>query len=1109
MAQLCAVTGNIADLGLEPVPNSTAILRPVREGTSVVVGGDVVTLARKPVDISDNGAVAFDAVTAAYFLDVATPTSFTSIRLGVPDAASAVLAAIANTTPPPPLDAAQIALQGAQEARDQAVEAAGEVAEAFDGLDEAIDAIGGIENLSSAVTSAANSATAAEQARLAAQTAAGEAQVAKITWRGDWATATAYEIRDAVYREGTSYIATATHTSGAASEPEDGVDWESFWDVLALRGAAGPGGGDVEGPASSVNNHIALFDGTSGKLLKGSGIAVADLATAAQGAKADTALQPGAQIPWTDVTGKPAFFSGAYADLSGIPATFAPSAHNQAWSTITSTPTTLAGYGITDAAPSSHVGAGGAAHPAASTTVAGFMAAADKVKLNGIAAGATANTGTVTSVSGTGTASGLTLSGTVTGSGNLTLSGTVTPAWADVTGKPTFATVATTGAYGDLTGIPATFAPSAHTHPASAISDSTTAGRDIVTAVDAAAQRSLLSVESTTQLNARDTANRARSNHTGAQAISTITGLQSALDGKQPLATVLTNTTAAFTTAQETKLAGIAAGATANSSDSALRDRSTHTGTQAASTITGLATVATSGAYGDLSGLPTLGGAAALNVGTTAGTVAAGNDNRMTNSREWTAATISQAEAEARTATTRRAWTAQRVGQAILAWWNGSADKSKLDGIATGATANASDAALRDRATHTGTQAISTVSGLQAELDNARAWALSLVTPYTLTDAEMALETIDPDIGVIFRRALVPGQVAPMDKVSSWRRNPDPGSQPSFSTAGPVSWTAGDVTQAEILSILTSVLDGAFNNPTFTGSVNIADGTAAAPAIRFTTDPDTGMYRSAADAIGFSAGGTRRALLSSTALQVDVPLTGTAVVSSNSDTTAGRVLTVGYQGWGAEAVTLPGSTNIKDRALMGGVYQYAASAVSGAPETLSYWHTLLALYHGTATRRAFLDIRTVGTNQIRGWLGANSSETGDIFWDRLVTYNSLLGTVTQDSGVPTGAVIQRGSNANGEFVRFADGTQICTFTPATGVACATTKGALFGNAATQTWTFPIAFADEPAVSGSGGGANRWLTLSPPTTTTVGWETLSHTSSATESAPTLTAIGRWF
>jgi len=42
-------------------------------------------------------------------------------------------------------------------------------------------------------------------------------------------------------------------------------------------------------------------------------------------------------------------FNGVYSSLTGTPSTFTPSAHNQAWSTITSTPTTVAGYGITDA----------------------------------------------------------------------------------------------------------------------------------------------------------------------------------------------------------------------------------------------------------------------------------------------------------------------------------------------------------------------------------------------------------------------------------------------------------------------------------------------------------------------------------------------------------------------------------------------------------------------------------------------------------------------------------------------------------------------------------------------------------------------------------------
>lgn len=46
-----------------------------------------------------------------------------------------------------------------------------------------------------------------------------------------------------------------------------------------------------------------------------------------------------------------------------------------------------------------------------------------------------------------------------------------------------------------------------------------------------------------------------------------------------------------------------------------------------------------------------------------------------------------------------------------------SADKSKLDGIAAGATVNATDASLRDRSLNTGFQAISTVTGLQTALD--------------------------------------------------------------------------------------------------------------------------------------------------------------------------------------------------------------------------------------------------------------------------------------------------------------------------------------------------------------------------------------------------------
>ena len=66
-------------------------------------------------------------------------------------------------------------------------------------------------------------------------------------------------------------------------------------------------------------------------------------------------------------------------------------------------PTTLSGYGITDAAPSSHVGSTGSAHGAVTSSTNGFMSAADKSKLDGVETGANKYThpGTGTNPHGT------------------------------------------------------------------------------------------------------------------------------------------------------------------------------------------------------------------------------------------------------------------------------------------------------------------------------------------------------------------------------------------------------------------------------------------------------------------------------------------------------------------------------------------------------------------------------------------------------------------------------------------------------------------------------------------------------------------------------------
>jgi len=132
-------------------------------------------------------------------------------------------------------------------------------------------------------------------------------------------------------------------------------------------------------------------------------------------------------------------------------------------------------------------------------------------------------------------------------------------------------------------------------------------------------QSDISDFETSNQLNSRDTANRNRSNHTGTQTASTISDFQAVVSAN---ANVVANTAKiSFDAASSTKLAGIEAGAQVNeigsadianfetttqlnSRDAANRNRANHTGTQAVSTIIGLATVATSNDYNDLDNIP-------------------------------------------------------------------------------------------------------------------------------------------------------------------------------------------------------------------------------------------------------------------------------------------------------------------------------------------------------------------------------------------------------------------------------------------------------------------------------------------------------------------------
>ena len=79
----------------------------------------------------------------------------------------------------------------------------------------------------------------------------------------------------------------------------------------------------------------------------------------------------------------------------------------------------------------------------------------------------------------------------------------------------------------------------------------------------------------------------------------------------------------------------------------------------------------------------------------------------------------------------------------------------------------------------------------------------------------------------------------------------------------------------------------------------------------------------------------------------------------------------------------------------------------------------------------------------------------------------ILGTlVAPDAGGLTGAIIERGSNANGEYVKFADGTMICrvTRTFPTKTVSPYSPYLLGFDEGTTSWGWPAAFTATPSMS---------------------------------------------
>lgn len=210
------------------------------------------------------------------------------------------------------------------------------------------------------------------------------------------------------------------------------------------------------------------------------------------------------------------------------------------------------------------------------------------------------------------------------------------------------------------------------------------------------------------------------------------------------------------------------------------------------------------------------------------------------------------------------------------------------------------------------------------------------------------------------------------------------------------------------------------------------------------------------------------------ALELGTAATAT-LTTSDTDSTAGRVIKVGdFGGNGGSAIVRPATADLNQEKTPG-LYAYASGAIN-RPGTS--WFPVVMVIRHTSSRF----VRQIAYDLVESKVATRQC-FNDVWtpWVEMYTQGSILGTVSQSAGVPTGAIIERGSNANGEYVRFADGTQenICKVN----IDFTNFTSQLSGSVWVIALNIPAAFSSNGLIAGSvsmlqagySANANRFLT----------------------------------
>lgn len=247
---------------------------------------------------------------------------------------------------------------------------------------------------------------------------------------------------------------------------------------------------------------------------------------------------------------------------------------------------------------------------------------------------------------------------------------------------------------------------------------------------------------------------------------------------------------------------------------------------------------------------------------------------------------------------------------------------------------------------------------------------------------------------------------------------------------------------------------------------------------------------------------------------------GAAVQSGPADARSGALMTVGAFGLGATGdAPLLGDLDATDSAA--GAYRYDTNTAGTRPATVpGSAEGSLTLVRETATRCAQYmqdDDATAPGLYHRAYRGGAWTD-----WARIHTGGSLLGPVSETGGLPTGAVIEQGSNAIGHYQKLADGTMMTWQATDLGSGIAAGNGTWSSPYSTdvQGLSFPATFVAPPVPSvtfGNGAGSNATTRMVVASFADVQNDGLTgfrarrigNDASDVTVIAYVTAIGRWF